>query len=253
MKTARLVATVTTSALAVAVLGLLGWVALEHQARTRALADAQQRAEEAERIADANRNARAALPNADTLEQWRRDARELPRLRAELDALNAGADARLARPAQIEAPPESGNHWSADEWSNRGHSTVQDALVTAAWAASRGEVDVLARSLHLQPAGREAAEAWLAQAPPPAHVQAPTPEHLVALLAAQRMQPQAVTFLNGEPERDARAHSAQVRITRAPQPDRVMNLITVRDDQGWKLLVPDPVVRQYLDALKSGN
>jgi len=121
---------------------------------------------------------------------------EIKRLREEVNELRArtAALARIAvRPAESSSPAL--NLQPAGAWKNAGRSTPASAAETLLWATDSGNVDELAKSITLDQAAREKAEAILARMNDSVRANYDTPEKLVALLLARETDIQAMQVL----------------------------------------------------------
>ncbi|HWA11151.1 MAG TPA: hypothetical protein VG838_17040 [Opitutaceae bacterium] len=215
--------------------------------------------------ADRNATARLRLQ----LENLRRDAADLARLRQEherllkaqpsddeLDRLRhriAAANQRQADPAETvaaldEHPLQRGTWTTPAEWRNRGRDTPESILETTFWAAAGGELGALKDTFEFDDAARARAESLLARLPDSARAAYATPEDLLTLVAARDIPLSDMQwFACTQHDPDTVTESVVFRNTDGKT--RQAHLTFHRSDTGWHLVVPDRAVAKMVDAL----
>jgi len=179
----------------------------------------------------------------------RRELSELQeRIQRRLDAARAPMVAPRAplSAAPVDVPAARG----PESWRNVGRENPSAAIETALWAAEGGDVQLLAEGLLLGPAGASQARALLNRLPPTLRSDITTPEQLIALLmAGNPPQEKMVMPGPGEESPDEKGARRVVTLVRPDGEQRQAVVVTVKVDDRWKLVVPDPVVGTYLRAV----
>jgi hypothetical protein len=182
-------------------------------------------------------------------EHLRRELSELrERIQRRLDAARApGSASRAPLPAvPVDLPAARG----PESWRNVGRGSPSAAIETTLWAAQGGDVQHLAEGLLLGPGGASQARALLNRLPTSLRSDITTPEQLVALLmAGQPPQESIVVPEQGEETAGEKGARRVVTLVRPDGEQRKASVVAVKVDDRWKLVVPDPVVGTYLQAV----
>ena len=232
------------------------WLGRQHQ-QTEALqvrlTEARQAATARTALAAEIRRLQQLLPDAAELDRLREERAALDRLRRELNDLRLRADQRVRHPlppADEPTPRGPGPDVPAADWVNHGRSDPIDTVQTVLWAASTGNVDALADSLLLS----SQADAILADVPAELRQPYGSNTRLAAALAAQEFAWQSMQILN-HPTADApvpndeTSATLDVKLTGAGGETRVVQFISFKADEGWKLVVPGKWVEHTLERL----
>ena len=237
------------------VAGGLAWkhhiaAGLEEQIeRERELQAARERSDAERRLAA---NA-AVTPQAVEIDA--EDEAVIARLRKEISELKARAAARSKKPVAM-APSTVAGEPSImngmlpfDQWKNAGHATPAAALETALWAASVGEVNVLAELLSIDPVVRSKVNVMMVRLPETLRREYDTPERFVALLTARAVPLGAAQIqnVNTNGSTDTRL-TAVLRDT--DQRQRTASVMLRQEGQAWKLLVPGEAIERYAAMLR---
>jgi hypothetical protein len=202
-------------------------------------------------VARTNARLRAELPTEAELDALRSDQQALPALRAEVAQLQARVEQRLHAPVQIPSTDASQpTVFVADQWFNAGRQTPLHTIMTALWAASRGNAAVLKESIQLNPQGPERLAAMWAELPAHLRERYPNQEQFLAGLSAQHLPIHSLQYLElgNEPE-DAPFATVRVRVNSPEGEARFPTLITLRGADGWKLVLPTPVLESHYERL----
>lgn len=198
-------------------------------------------------------------PSPEALAKLREERQAADRLRRELAALreriqrrldSARAPAVANRPLPPAVVEKLLGARGPESWRNVGRLNPSAAIETALWAAQGGEVQALAEGLLLSPAGSAQARALLNRLPASLRADITTPEQLVALLMAGN-PPQDKMVVPSQEDEPPEQKGAR-RVVTLVRPDgeqRQAAVVTVKVDDRWKLVVPDPVVGTYLRAV----
>lgn len=131
-------------------------------------------------------------------------------------------------------------------WSNAGGATPAAALGTLLWAAAGGDVDEVERHIALDAKAAAAADRFLAGLPPALQTEFADTQRLVATMLAARLPPNiAGADTIAETPLDADTTLVRLRLRRLGAADREVELRFRRDAEGWRLLVPAPIVDGY--------
>jgi hypothetical protein len=138
----------------------------------------------------------------------------------------------------------------AEYYRNEGNATPLATLQTFAWACDRGDTETVGRLLHIDPAARPKAEAFMAALPESARAQWKTVDEMAAALLTRSVM--ASPFPNSD-----------ILATATPEPvgeDRVrLRLPDVPKDgteyqrtaDGWKYVLTDRVVDAYINQARA--
>ena len=198
-------------------------------------------------------------PSPEELAKLREERRAADHLRRELSELQERIQRRLdaARaPVAAKGAPQSAapvnlpGARGPESWRNVGRENPSAAIETTLWAAEGGDVQLLAEGLLLGPTGASEARALLNRLPISLRSEITTPEQLVALLmAGNPPQEKMVMPGPGEESPDEKGARRVVTLVRPDGEQRQAVVVTVKVDDRWKLVVPDPVVGTYLRAV----
>lgn len=167
---------------------------------------------------------------------------ELTRLRAEVAQLKTQTQ-NLARVVGQPSPAASLNLTPASGWKNAGKDTPIAAAESFMWAASSGELDVLAKSIVLDPAARERAAEILARLPEASRALYDTPEKLIALFLAREGDARAMQIL-GESTAGNDA-LVNMRLQKDDGKTKEEGYQFRRTSDGWRLVVPAKAVDKF--------
>jgi hypothetical protein len=200
--------------------------------------------------------------SSDDLERLRAEHAELTRLRDEVTTLKTRTDdlARAAKAAQVQSrneppPPLASEMRPARSWKNSGLSSPTATFETAIWAASQGDIDVLATTVGFQPEGRARLESLFASLPPETRAQFGSPEKVFATLLASKIPTDMDGFgLVSQTEKSPDEVVLRMRMQRGEGKTKDDTFPTHRDADGmWRLIVPDKAVESYTRMLKDGG
>jgi hypothetical protein len=205
------------------------------------------------RLREANRRLAAAQPSAADLDNLRADHAAIPRLRAEIDAMQARVRSEEAKLESLS--PErfsAGSKVSAGDWKNAGAATPRATLETALWAAAGGDIDAFASCLLLSGGQtRQRATALLESLPAELRAQYGTPERLIASLAIKDVPLGAAQVIEwNEFKTPASIALVQMQLSAPDGKANDVSLCFTTQSGGWKLDVPDSAIAKYSEMLK---
>jgi hypothetical protein len=194
----------------------------------------------------------AAQPPVAELERLQADRTAVVQLRAEIEKLKAGVDEReraLNSPAAIAKPTAESTALPmvpANSWKNAGRATPSAAVETVMWAASHGEVDLLASMLSFEPEIRRSVDNFFAAIPESMRAQYGTVERLVA----QSMAKDVPLAMRVDTEKLGGSDRAEV-VVRLQNKDGATQapLALRRGDEGWRLAVPPDAVQAIANEI----
>lgn len=198
----------------------------------------------------------AGRPATTELESLRADHAAVGRLQNEIAAMRRRADSL----APTEALPPTNSSGPATlfdraleprEWTNAGRHTPAAALETALWAAAGGDLEQLASTLWLAPDTRTKAEALLATLPADARSHYPTPERLIALLAARDVPLGPARITTEVPTADGSILVAGLRDPAGKEKAVALSFRT--DGDRWQIVVPPTAVDRYQAMLTAAS
>lgn len=141
----------------------------------------------------------------------------------------------------------------AGELKNLGKATPEAAVQTTLWAATGGDVDVLANGLVFTPAGRAKADAWFATLSDSTRQQYGSPEKIIALMVAKEAAGLSGMQVIGQKEISPSDVGVRVRFANNDGQTKDDNLIMHRANDGWRLLLSDTVVQKFANKLGGGR
>lgn len=190
-----------------------------------------------------HRRLREALPSDTEWEGLRYDHIRLEELRKQLVELRS-------RPAGATVPPSVAPSAATplpvpvSAWRQTGWATPVDTLHTALWAASQGNIDIMAQSIFLDERARAKAQSLLERLRQTTSLEASTPEHLIALLTVKEVPLGSLQLLSLT-QPNPKLAMIRVRLTAPEGAAKVTNL-TLRQTTGeWRLVVPEGAVDAY--------
>jgi hypothetical protein len=137
----------------------------------------------------------------------------------------------------------------ANELKNLGKATPDAAVQTTLWAASGGDVDVLANGITFTPAGRAKADAWFASLSDNTRQQYGSAEKIIALMVAKEGAGLSGMQVLGQKEISATDVGVRVRIANNEGQTKDDNFIMHRTNDGWRMLLSDTVVQKFANKI----
>ena len=243
---------VASTAVVAAVLGThyrAGRTEQEEIARLRAAADglAGLQAEQA--------RLQAAQPDPAQLAAWKAERAALPALRTAVETAQRKLDFVTRAAAEKQAAFErfpAGVTVPATEWRNAGGATPAAALESVLWAAASGDVGGFARRLKFFAGAQKAAAALRASLPPALRDQVKTPEEAVALFAIKDV-PLGSVQVRQWSESSGPFQQVALKLSQPDGATKEVNLVFLRGDDGWQLMVTDAVVARYAELVPAGS
>jgi len=186
---------------------------------------------------------------------------ELVKLREEMTALqkNTADLAKLAQLAQTVKALEKNadgvptNLIPAGALKNSGKATPEASTQTALWAAVNGDVDALAGSLMFTASAQKKADAWFATLPEATRQQYGSAEKVVALMIAKDADSLTGMQVIGQQEVGPDNVGVRVRLAGADGKTKDDTLFMHRSADGWKMVLPDPVLEKFARQLAKGK
>lgn len=186
---------------------------------------------------------------------------ELVKLREEMTALqkNTGDIAKFAQLAQTVKALEKfsdgvpNNLIPAGALKNSGKATPEASTQTALWAAVNGDVDALAGTLLFTASAQKKADAWFATLPDATRQQYGSPEKVVALMIAKDADSLTGLQVIGQQEVGPDNVGVRVRMAGADGKTKDDTLFMHRSADGWKMVLPDPVLEKFARQLAKGK
>jgi hypothetical protein len=183
---------------------------------------------------------------------------ELDRARAELESLRreVAAAPKSVTPAETGAERfAKGSKIPAGEWKNVGNATPQATLETVLWAAAGGDIDTFAANLMLMNGNtRRAAQALLDSLPADARDRYRTPELLLAALTVPDVPIGGIEIREwGEVDPENSFTSVTALFSGPDGKMKQKNLIFLRVDDRWKLVVTEGVIAKYAKQIKAAS
>lgn len=186
---------------------------------------------------------------------------ELVKLREEMSALqkNTADIARFAQLAQTAKTLEKTsdgvptNLIPAGALKNSGKATPEASTQTALWAAVSGDVDALAGTLMFTSSAQKKADAWFATLPDATRQQYGSAEKVVALMIAKDADSLTGMQVIGQQEVGPDNVGVRVRLAGADGKTKDDTLFMHRSADGWKMVLPDPVLEKFARQLAKGK
>lgn len=148
-------------------------------------------------------------------------------------------------------PANAERQTASDEfpWKDKGNASPESALETAMWAASRGDVDALARLLLFESKAREVAESLRANLPAESRTRFPTAESLVALLLARQAPLEGIEVIGRSDVADG---GVLLRVAMAGPhgTSKLADFAFMRGADGWRLVVTSELASHAADLLR---
>jgi len=224
--------------------GAVLWIARANDSLRREQALLRSQLDEIARLKAGNARLQTALPAEEALQQLIKESLEGAELRERIDKLNE-AQRRLSRQLQKRAE---------ERWLNVGQETPANTLGSVVWAATGGEVDLLASMLTYDPESRAAAENLYASIPEESRKLFPNAEKLIATFISGRVP---TDLSKAEPVNETNEGPGRVKATyklqRSNKANAIPREVTFHFQQSgpnWKLLVPKSVVAEIQASLK---
>jgi hypothetical protein len=133
---------------------------------------------------------------------------------------------------------------------NAGRATARGAFETQLWAARTGDIALEASAITLDAEGRARLEALAASLPEDMRAEYDTPEKLMAYMLAGSPHPVGGMQVLGEVDTDANDATLQTEWQHVDDDVVHQSEVTlVQGADGWKMLVPDPLVNRASNYL----
>jgi hypothetical protein len=164
---------------------------------------------------------------------------------------------QVAAPALAQVQAEGfvpGRVIRAQDWHNVGAATARAALETVLWAGAGGDIAALSQMLQFVDAkARKSAQALLENVPQSLREQYPSPEKLIAFLAVKDVPLGSVKLLQSSDLSDwpSPASNLKLLMVNADGTRKNTNLVFMKSDEVWKLIVTEGVVAKYSAALQA--
>ena len=175
-------------------------------------------------------------------------------MRASVNALELQRSAlKRALGQRVDAVwPEGAVVRRAKDWSFRGQASPPDAVESLLWSARAGDVDRLGGLIRFEPSAKKKAEALLAGLPEAARAQYGSPETIVAtMIAAQIPTDYSAIATVRETEPDSDSALLTLRVEEGSGAQRDLELKFQREQDSWRLDVPEGVVNRLAVQLES--
>lgn len=216
--------------------------------------------EKAERLRDATAaNARlraeqAALQSQsvspEELARLRADQAEAARLRAEAAALRAQREPAPSSP-KAPAPASLPSSAKIEPWTNAGRATPIATFQTGVWASVHGDTDTLAKVIAFDDEGRALIDAQFARLPEKDRLTYGSAEKVFATLLAARLPQDLTSATVTQTTASDSGAVLRMRLQRADgsSKESSFNFLRTSGDEGWRILVPTGVVKNYQQML----
>jgi hypothetical protein len=156
----------------------------------------------------------------------------------------------LQRSVEPKVDPAANGETLAKDWRYSGSATPKDALLSVLWAASRGDVDVLAGLIGFSPEIRPQVEAVFEHLPAQAKLEYGSPEKVVATLISGTFPKNASGASFDDAQQDDAEASVDMRVSRSDGQARTSSFQLDHASGGWRLLVPASVLTGYEKILQ---
>ena len=180
-------------------------------------------------------------------------AGEVAKLRQDVEGLKKSAQefaqviaAAQAKAAEANVPTKL---VPVAEWKNGGRGTAGAALETVLWAATGGDVATLAQGLGFTATARAKADAWFAGLSDATRAQYGSPENVIALMIARDAAALSGMQVLGQRELSPEETMMMVRMGSDDGKTKDDKFLLHRTAEGWKLVLPDPVLERYAKQL----
>jgi hypothetical protein len=209
--------------------------------------------DEGARLRLANEKLAAEQPQPQELARLHNGQAGVTRLRAEIEELKARANQAprsRAMPAGLRAAPSiTEQPVAASAWKNAGRATPTAATETALWAASVGDIDMLASALAFDGDALSRANALFATLPADERSRYASAERLVATLATHDIPLGSAQILASKQEPEGTRVALLLRDADNLNP-KVVWLSLREDNSGWKLVVPPVAIDNYAKTFR---
>jgi hypothetical protein len=229
---------------------VLGWQRLELGPLQAELEMLRDRASEGRQLRAERERLRAQRVPEGELERLRADRAAIARMKGEVAAVRTSAETKERMVAVRKAERFAvGQRMPAAVWKNAGAASPVAALETVLWAAAGGDVDVFARRIHFDAAGRKAMQALWEGLPPAERVRHASPEHLLAFLSIKDV-PVGTALVSAWKEKSNTVQGVSLALSAQGEKARTVTLVLQRDGEEWKLLATEAAVARYAAALR---
>jgi hypothetical protein len=179
------------------------------------------------------------------------DREELAKLRADVVALQKQSKdfARAAQQTQGGGATIPTRLVPSSEWKNAGRDTPAATAETLLWAAAGGDVNTIASAVELTNSAREKAEAWFAGLPEQTRADYGNADKLVALMIAKDAATISGMQVLGQREIGPDTVGMRVRFGNDEGKTKDDSFALHHSADGWKLLVPDPLIEKWTRQL----
>lgn len=189
---------------------------------------------------------------------------ELARLREEIRGLKASTQeltqiAKAATAGKAPPPPMADTAGLPDNITpvsglkNAGKATPAQAVETVLWAATAGEVDVLAAGLLIEPKAKQKAADWFASLPEPTRAQYGSPEKVIALMIAKDAAALAGMQVLAQQEMKPDLTAMRVRMQADTGGTKDETLAFYHASDGWRMVLPEKVVDKFAARVSGGK
>jgi hypothetical protein len=198
------------------------------------------------RLREEHATLQAQNVSPDELAQLRADHAERARLRAEAAALRGKREA-VPPPQTAEVPTAPTPPPSVELWTNAGRATPNDTFQTGVWASVHGDTDTLAKVITFDAEGRALIDAQFARLPEKDRSLYGSPEKVFATLLAVRLPQDLTSATVTQTTEGSESTVLRMRLQRAngSSKESNFNFIRTAGDDGWRILVPTNVVKNY--------
>ncbi len=166
-------------------------------------------------------------------------------------ALQMPANLKPRHPGLATASLDDGRRIAVDEspWKDKGNASPESALETAMSAASRGDVDALARLLVFEAKAREIAQSLRANLPDSSRAEFPTDESLIALLLARQAPLEGIEVI-GRFEVPDGGVLLRVAMAGPSGSSKHADFAFVQGPDGWRFVVTSELASHAAHLLK---
>jgi hypothetical protein len=161
-------------------------------------------------------------------------------------AVAAGAAAKSVDSLPVKLTPLT-------DWKNAGRASVNSTIETVLWAASGGEVDLLAGTLEFTPSAHEKAQALFDRLPEGSRQQYGSPEKLMALMIAKDADKVSGMQILGQREISPDNVGVRLRFGNDLGQTKEQSMLLHHANDGWKLMLTDDPVEKFAKQLAGGG
>lgn len=189
---------------------------------------------------------KASQPAREEMDLARRQHAEAEALRRRLAAIQRQARAASDSGANSDSGPTT---QPVDAWIYAGRATPQTTIESVLWSASRGEIERLATLIAFSPVITARAYALFSQLPESAQQEFGTPQRVIATLLAGGFPESASAMTTLGISQSGGSAAMTVRVDRSDGQARTSLLQLQQGPDGWQLLVPSNVMKNYEETL----